>query len=135
MRGRTDILDLADHLLAFFARRSARRLVGFTAEAREAIARHPWPGNLRELRNAVERAAILAEGPQIGLADLPDRIASPRLGAGADAVEVGGAITLEALEVEHIRRVLTAARSRDEAARTLGIDPSTLYRKRKQYGL
>jgi len=50
-------------------------------------------------------------------------------------VEVGGLITLEHLEVEHIRRVLASTPSRDEAARVLGIDPSTLYRKRKQYGL
>ena len=132
LRGRTDILDLADHLLAFFARQSTHRLVGFTAEAREALARHPWPGNLRELRNAIERAAILAEGPEIGLADLPDRIASM---AGPGRAEVGETATLEGLEIDHIRRVLAETSSRDEAARVLGIDPSTLYRKRKQYGL
>jgi NtrC-family two-component system response regulator AlgB len=50
-------------------------------------------------------------------------------------IEVGGNVSLEALEIEHIRRVLAGASSRDEAARILGIDPSTLYRKRKQYGL
>jgi NtrC-family two-component system response regulator AlgB len=71
LRKRVDVIDLADHLLAFFARQTRRKLTGFTPEARQALARHPWPGNLRELRNAIERAAILAEGPEIGLADLP----------------------------------------------------------------
>lgn len=134
LRTRTDILALADHLLSFFAHQMGRGLEGFTREAREALTRHPWPGNLRELRNAVERAAILASGPEIGLADLPDRIVQLRPGAGGP-VAIGGQLTLEQLEIEHIRRVLAAAPSLDAAARTLGIDPSTLYRKRKQYGL
>ena len=135
LRDRTDLADLATHLLQFFNRQTARRLSGFTAEAREAIARHPWPGNLRELRNAIERAVILAEGPEIGLADLPERIVSKPAGASPESIAVGGPITLERLEIEHIRRVLAASSSREEAARTLGIDPSTLYRKRRQYGL
>ena len=135
LRRRSDVLDLADHLLGFFARQTGRRLTGLTREAREAIAGHAWPGNLRELRNAVERAAILAEGPEVGLADLPERITTPPTGPGESPVEVGAPVSLERLEVEHVRRVLAAAPSLDEAARTLGIDPSTLYRKRKQHGL
>ncbi|MEW4567975.1 sigma-54 dependent transcriptional regulator [Tautonia sp. JC769] len=136
LRERADSLELADHLLAFFAQQSGRRLIGFTSEARAAIGRHSWPGNLRELRNAVERAAILAAGPEIGLADLPERVARGPLEAGhGGEVEVGGPMTLEALEVEHIRRVLAASGSLDEAARTLGVDPSTLFRKRRKYGL
>jgi NtrC-family two-component system response regulator AlgB len=136
LRERSDRLELANHLLAFFAKQTGRRLAGFTTEARDALSRHPWPGNLRELRNAIERATILAEGPEIGLTDLPDRIAraGPAV-AGPTSVELGGSITLEDLEIEHIRRVLCAATSLDAAARTLGIDPSTLYRKRRQYGL
>ncbi len=50
-------------------------------------------------------------------------------------IELGGKFTLEQIELEHIRRILNVTDSRDEAARVLGIDPSTLYRKRKQYGL
>ena len=49
-------------------------------------------------------------------------------------MEIGGAVTLEQIEAEHIRRVLANTPSRDEAARILGVDPSTLYRKRKRYG-
>jgi NtrC-family two-component system response regulator AlgB len=128
---RHDVLPLAEHLLRFFARQTGKAVTGFTAEARAALERHAWPGNLRELRNVVERGVILAAGPEIGLADLP-----AQLGARpAKRVEVGGAVTLDNLEAEHIRRVLAASPSLDDAAKTLGIDPSTLYRKRKRYGL
>ncbi len=134
LRRRSDILTLAEHLLRFFAHQTGRHLTGFTAEAWEALTRHPWPGNLRELRNAVERAAILAVGPEVGLADLPERIALAR-GDAARPIEVGQPVTLEQLEVEHIRRVLASTPNLDAAAQTLGIDPSTLFRKRRRYGL
>jgi NtrC-family two-component system response regulator AlgB len=126
-----DILPLAEHLLRFFARQTGKNVTGFSPEARNAIAQHTWPGNVRELRNAVERGVILATGPQIDRVHLPAQIGSmPQA-----RVEVGGAVTLDALEAEHIRRVLATSPSLDHAAQTLGIDPSTLYRKRKRYGL
>src|SRR5262249_34373456 len=56
------VLPLAEHLLLFFARQASKHLTGFTTAAREAITRHNWPGNLRELRNAVERGVILSRG-------------------------------------------------------------------------
>jgi NtrC-family two-component system response regulator AlgB len=126
-----DVLPLAQHLLTFFARQAGKPLSGFTDEAQAAFVRYPWPGNVRELRNVIERGVILAAGPQVGLADLPTQIgAPPRPG-----VEVGGRVTLEQLEAEHIRRVLATTATIEEAAQVLGIDPSTLYRKRKRYGL
>ncbi len=74
---------------------------------------------------------ILAPGPLVGLADLPAQIgAQPRPG-----IDVGARITLDQLEAEHIRRVLASVPTVEEAAQVLGIDPSTLYRKRKRYGL
>jgi NtrC-family two-component system response regulator AlgB len=128
---RRDILPLAEHLLHFFARQTGKAITTFSDEAREALLRYPWPGNLRELRNALERAVILAATDVIGLADLPSQVGSPsRLG-----IEVGGAMTLEQLEAEHIRRVLATTATIEEAAHVLGIDASTLYRKRKRYGL
>jgi NtrC-family two-component system response regulator AlgB len=130
---RDDILPLARHLLAFFARQAGKALTSFTQEAEAVLIRHTWPGNVRELRNAVERGVIVAAGPAVGLADLP-------AGVGADVsrnpkIEVGAAVTLEALETEHIRRVLSATSTIEEAASVLGIDPSTLFRKRKRHGL
>jgi len=129
---RRDILPLAERLLAFFARQTGKRLGGFTAEAREALLRHSWPGNLRELRNAIERGVILATDPEVGLADLPAAVGQP---GGAGRIEVGDTVSLDDLEREHIRRVLARVPSLDEAAAVLGIDPSTLYRKRKRFGL
>ena len=129
---RADILPLAEHLLGFFARATGKPLGRFTEPARAAMLRYPWPGNVRELRNAIERGVILAPDPDIGLADLPTQVgATHPLGA----MEVGGAVTLEQLEAEHIRRVLSMTTTIDQAATSLGIDPSTLYRKRKRYGI
>jgi NtrC-family two-component system response regulator AlgB len=126
-----DVLPLAEHLLRFFARQAGKPVTGFTDEAREAIARYPWPGNVRELRNALERGVILGAGPLVGLADLPAAVgAPPRAG-----VEVGSRVTLDQLEAEHIRHILASTPTIDEASTVLGIDPSTLYRKRKRYGL
>ena len=123
LRLRSDVLDLAGHLLAFFARQTGRRIDGFTAEAGAALRRHAWPGNIRELRNAVERAAILADGPEIGVADLPERIATAG-GPGGGLVELGGPVSLASLEAEHIRRILAVTPGRDEAARVLGSTPA-----------
>jgi NtrC-family two-component system response regulator AlgB len=127
-----DILPLADHLLGFFARQSGKNVIGFTDEARAALLRYPWPGNVRELRNAVERGVILTSESVVGLADLPAQVGTPGL---SNTMEIGGAVTLEQLEAEHMRRILTNTATLDEAATVLGIDPSTLYRKRKRYGL
>ena len=126
-----DLLPLAERLVQVFARQSAKSIVGFTEEAREALLRHSWPGNIRELRNVVERAVILAGQPQLGLADLPASIGQPTH-AG---IEVGAHVALEQLEQEHIRQILVSTATVDEAATVLGIDPSTLWRKRKRYGL
>ena len=62
-----DILPLAEHLLRFFAKQNGKPISGFAEPVREAILRYPWPGNIRELRNAVERGVILAAGPVVWL--------------------------------------------------------------------
>lgn len=129
---REDILPLAEHLLNFFARQAGKSVSHFTEEARTALLRHPWPGNVRELRNAVERGLILSAGPEVGLSDLPAQVGASE---PPSTMEVGHAVTLEQLEAEHIRRLLAVAPTMEEAAALLGIDPSTLYRKRKRYGL
>jgi len=87
---------------------------------------------VRELRNAVERGVILARDREVGLADLPAQVGAT---APHSTLEIGSSVTLEQLEAEHIRRVLAQTPTMEEAATVLGIDPSTLYRKRKRYGL
>jgi NtrC-family two-component system response regulator AlgB len=128
---RKDILPLAEHLLRFFSRQVGKPIAGLTGEARTALLRYPWPGNVRELRNALERGVIFAADQEIGLTDLPAQVGAavpPR------SMEIGGAVTLEQLEAEHIRRVLLNTTTLEQAATVLGIDPSTLYRKRKRTG-
>jgi NtrC-family two-component system response regulator AlgB len=126
-----DILPLAEHLLAFFAQQTGKAVRSFAADAQEALLRHKWPGNIRELRNAIERGVILAGGTTLERVHLPGQVGNPP----PPRLEVGGAVTLNALEAEHIRCVLARSPSLEEAAAILGIDPSTLYRKRKRYEL
>ena len=90
--------------------------------------RYAWPGNLRELRNVIERAVILCSGESIEMDDLSETIQT------ASELRLGGSLTVQEIEAEHIRRVLTS-HTLDEAAGILGIDPATLYRKRKKLGL
>ena len=84
--------------------------------------------NRPELRNAMSRAAILAAGSRIGPELLPEPI------AGHAAVpQLGGNYTLEQIEREHTQRVLQRTPTAEEASRILGIDASTLWRRRKRY--
>lgn len=138
LRSRSDRVDLASHLLDFFSRQTGRKIEGFSAAAQAAISNYAWPGNLRELRNAIERAVLFATSREIEVGDLPGRVGMDQLArqdTSATKMRLGGPISLEQLEAEHIRLVLENAETREEAARILGIDPSTLYRKRKQLGL
>lgn len=123
-----DILPIARQLLDEFSRSAARRLEGFSPEACAALQRHPWPGNLRELRNCIERAVILCEREVVGVDDLPNLVIS----LAAPAPQVGDFVSLAALEEAHIRRVVEKTGSFMEAARLLGINKTTLYRRRRR---
>ncbi len=132
---RADILPLAHRFLDFFAQRHGRPGLTLSAEAERALVAHSWPGNLRELRNAIERAAILAAGPAVEPEHLALAPASPAARQAAESVALGRPVTLAEVEAEHLRRVLAATGSYREAAEVLGIDETTLWRKRKQLGL
>ncbi len=138
LRIRTDLLALAEHFVSFLAGQLGKKIHGFTDLGRQAVLQYSWPGNLRELRNAIERAVIFATGQSIDRADLPGRVsagAGSGLRSNSSRMEVGQPVTLEQLETEHIRLILERTESREDAAHVLGIDPSTLYRKRRQFGL
>jgi NtrC-family two-component system response regulator AlgB len=126
-----DLRRLADSARTYFGSRAGKGDIRFSQAVAEALAAYAWPGNLRELRNVIERAVILAPGDTIELADLPEEFSASRRQASA----VGARVTLDELEAEHIRRILASSRNLDEAARILGIDPATLYRKRSKLGL
>ena len=126
-----DLARFAESYRKFFAGRLGKKITAFAPAVSTAFAGYKWPGNLRELRNVIERATILADGETIELRDLPEEFGAP-----ADpTIAVGARVTLDALEAEHLRRILAVTRNLDDAARTLGIDPATLYRKRQKLGL
>jgi NtrC-family two-component system response regulator AlgB len=134
---REDALPLARHYLSFFRARQRRELE-LSPRAERAIAAYEWPGNLRELRNAVERATILApsrvlEPQDLGLED-PEPDPGSRRSRPA-ALSIGEEVSIDDIEREHIARVIAKSPSLEAAARTLGIDATTLQRKRKRYGL
>jgi len=125
-----DILSLANKFLSAAGARNRRPSLQLSAEAAAALTAYPWPGNVRELRNAIERATVLSRGSVIDKDDLPDIIFQPPptrlLTSLTDA-------TLEEVEAEHIRRVVSQAATLEEAADTLGIGVATLWRKRRRY--
>ena len=98
---------------------------------------HRWPGNLRELRNAVERAVILSPGGlltpfDLGLSTARRTDQEPSID---HRIRVGAPISLAALEREHLAQVVAPSSSLEAAARMLDIDATTLQRKRKRFGL
>jgi len=127
---REDILPLAHRFLAFFARAVGRPLPTFSADAERVLAAYDWPGNVRELRNAVERAVILWPSPIVEPQAFPEKIA----GSKERGPYVGGTFTLEELEAAHVAAILGQGMTQEDAARVLGIDSSTLWRKRKRSG-
>jgi NtrC-family two-component system response regulator AlgB len=155
---REDIVPLALHYLRYFQRQQGRPELSFSARCADAIARYPWPGNLRELRNAVERAVILSPVSVLEPQDLGQDLGQ-ELGQGLDAgaitrghepdgtpaahivpirsapAALGENFTVAEIEREHIARVVARAPSLEAAAQILAIDPTTLQRKRKRYGL
>jgi DNA-binding NtrC family response regulator len=134
-----DILPLARHFLDQFARGSRKAITGFTPRAEHHMTEYPWPGNVREVRNAIERGVILSRGPLIDLEDLPVEIAAlrakearllDRLAPDAEPV------TLENVERRLIEEALTSTQGNQvRAARLLGITRDTLRYRMKKFGL
>jgi DNA-binding NtrC family response regulator len=124
-----DILLLAQHLLERCAADLGRGDVRLAPDAEEALRRHPWPGNIRELRNVLERAVLLSDRHILSRTDL--RFDNP---SSAEASANDTHLSLQELERRHIERVLREERSHVEsAAKRLGIPRSTLYQKIKQH--
>ena len=129
-----DLTRFAEHYLKHFAEQCGRKAVEFSPAALERINTYGWPGNLRELRNGIERAVILSRADRIEADELP-----LDYGGGLEPVaatpQPGELITLEKLEEFHIKKVLERTGSIAQAAKILGIDDGTIYRKRKKMGL
>jgi NtrC-family two-component system response regulator AlgB len=120
-----DLGLLIQHFLKKFGKEAPLQL---SAGVMKALRAYRWSGNVRELENVMERSVLLAQNGVIELTHLPEEIRS--------ALErPARALSLEEIEKLHIKRVLQNAKDYDEAAQILGIDPATLWRKRKKYGL
>ncbi len=131
---REDLIPLARGFLQRFAKDYGCPARELSNAAEQALLAYGWPGNVRELQNVIERAVILCPDPTIELGALNLGAARPHPLA-TSAAAIGSELTLEALERQHVEAVLASTTSLDDAAKTLGIDASTLYRKRKAYGL
>lgn len=156
---REDVFELAMHFLPYYAQRAGKRIVRIEEDALEVLASYSWPGNIRQLENAIERAVVLAEGDSIGRDDLPPEIvsgaaASPRPVRGAQAAQRSSLRTRSAAPVvidlsrerlfeelsDFERQRLTDALAqcggnKSQAARLLGIPRSTLFSKLRKMGL
>ena len=130
---REDIPLLLDHFVEKFSRRNGKRIGGLTREAREALLRYDYPGNVRELENLVERAVILTRDEVIGLEDLPLGVKERE---GETSGETSLTVRVEGLERRMIREALDRADGvQTRAAEILGISERVLRYKLKKYGL
>src|ERR1700758_2011082 len=132
LRERLHDLDrITKSYLEFFSRQLGRPRLAFSDGALKRLNSYRWPGNLRELRNTIERGVILSPDDFLSERFVPENPPAP-----LDArISIGSDFSQEALAEAHIRSILGRASSLDAAAKTLGIDPATLYRKRKRLNL
>ncbi len=130
---REDIPLYTDFFLDQANRELDKRIVGFDSASAAALAAYDWPGNLRQLRNAVLSATLLAAGEYITCRDLPGEITD---GPAAEPAAAPLPLRDRASEEEQIRRALAAAGgNKSQAAKLLGIDRKTLYNKLHLYGI
>lgn len=129
---RGDIAPLASHLVARLGPVHGRADASITAEALKLLESYDWPGNVREMKNAIERALVFAKSPQMEASDFPEIVRA----AGRPGAISGALKSLEEIEREAIKATLDATRYKiGQAADVLGISRKTLLEKRKKYGL
>jgi len=129
-----DLIPLARHILVIRAARHGRTPLALQPSAEAALARYRWPGNVRELANVLAHAVVVSRGTEIAVNDLPDRLQAP---AEVLALDTTGerSLSLEHIQRKHIGHVLAESATLEEAAARLGISSTTLWRKRKRYGI
>lgn len=127
-----DILELARGIVSELALRHRGTRMDMTGDLERTLLAYHWPGNLRELANVLERTVILAHDVSLGVDLLPEELQDSRRHAPQTPLAEE---SLEAVERWHLKSVLARHPTLESAAKALGIDPSTLYRKRERYGL
>ncbi|MBC7851717.1 MAG: sigma-54-dependent Fis family transcriptional regulator [Chitinophagaceae bacterium] len=151
-----DVLEFALHFLQMANNELGKNLTGFTEEVRSLFLRYPWPGNLREMRNVIRRAALLGEDKEIGITTLPQEIVYHQKFSFSDPDKVDHTPTIAATpkpvdipaapqslkdaaaqaEADVLKKILEEVKyNRTKAAQKLGIDRKTLFNKMKQHNL
>jgi DNA-binding NtrC family response regulator len=127
-----DITVLAQHFIEKYSKENNKKVTGITDEALAVFNSYSWPGNIRELRNVVERAVVLSGSSTIGLAELPDKIKTQDISTGMQTLKD----KLDYCEEKIVKEALQANDWRkEETALQLGVDLATLYRKIKKLGI
>ncbi|MBS1663514.1 MAG: sigma-54-dependent Fis family transcriptional regulator [Bacteroidetes bacterium] len=127
-----DIPQLAEFYLKVFTGKGNKRIDGFSKEFLDRLQQHEWKGNIRELKNIIERAVILSDGSQLTVDNLPSELQT----TGVRTTGPISAFDLASVEKLHIQRVLNHTKgNKTEAARLLNIGLTTLYRKIEEYKL
>lgn len=125
-----DLPVLATYYMKLFAQKAGQRIESMSEGFLQQLVQHPWKGNIRELKNVMERAVILAESPQLTVHDLPSDM---QLDTTPPANTLS-AFSMASVEKLHIQRVLNHTKgNKTEAARLLDIGLTTLYRKIEEY--
>lgn len=127
-----DILLLLNHYLAVFNEENAKLIEGFTPAAYDMLSSYDWPGNIRELRNLVERMVVLSHGKVLDVADIPVQVREQASGVGT--VRIDTELTVDEMEKQMVIQALEkTGGNRTKAAEKLGISRRTLHRKLNQY--
>jgi transcriptional regulator with GAF, ATPase, and Fis domain len=131
-----DILPLTEAFLEDLAKTLGHRTAGLSREAQEILLAYDWPGNIRELRNALERAVILCDGGLITGEQLPLGVGEPASGTAAAAASALAGMNVETVEKDLIQKALQrAGNNKSKAARILGLSRAQLYFRLEKYGL
>ena len=129
-----DILLLLNHYLAVFNEENGKQIEGFTPAAYNLLAAYAWPGNIRELRNLVERMVVLAHGKVFDVKDIPEQVREEAGSRGE--VKIDADLTVDEMEKRMVVQALEkTGGNRTKAAEKLGISRRTLHRKLNQYGI
>jgi two-component system, NtrC family, response regulator AtoC len=130
-----DVLLLAQHFVERFAGRVGKTVRGISPEAQRRLLAYDWPGNVRQLENAIERAVALMRGEEVQVEDLPERVVHFVATTRADDdVDLENVLTLDELERRQIERAIRQHHgNKTRAAKALAIDRRTLYRKLERY--
>ncbi len=133
----TDVLQIGNHFVHHFAKKADKKVAAISDAAAERLLNYSWPGNIRELRNVIERAVALTRHEQLVVEDLPKQVREFQsrqfLIDGSDPTAL---LPLEEIERRYILHVLDSVdNNKSIAARILGLDRKTLYRKLKHYGV